>query len=286
VWSSSYSIIKIGLETIPALSLVAGRMVVGACFLYLILKFKGLSLPMRLKDWGIFFIVGLLGNVIPFFLISYGEGHVDSGLAAVMMGIAPVVTVLLAHYFVDGESLTGASIGGVVLGVCGLFVLFGGNVLEGVGGHIWGQVAITLAALCYALCTVYVRKFVKLPALIMATGSVIVGAISILPFAIIDLAASSGIAVSTTSITAVVYLGVCPTAMAALIYFYLMPHLGAGRMSQINFLVPVFGAFIGVMFMYEPFTPTLILVLAIILIAIYLVNLKPRKPSVISAQSE
>ena len=271
-WSSSYLAIKLGVETIPPLSLVALRMVIGTTIILIILRFKSLSLPTDIKSWMVLFVSGIMGSIVPFSLISFGEQHVDSGLAALLMGIAPVITVLLAPLVHRDEKLTLPAVLGITIGMAGLIVLVGPGALKGFGLHIAGQIAILGAALCYAFTTLYVRKYACLPALVMAAGSMLIGTIVIVTSAIIIENPLQASLPSTRSLVAVIYLGLFPTALATLIYFYLVPRLGAARMSQVNFVVPVAGSFLGILFLGETFTSGALIALLMILIAVYLVS--------------
>lgn len=272
IWSSSYLAIKIGIETITPLTLVAMRMVIGTSVMLFALRLWSLSLPTDLTSWAILLIVGLTGNIIPFSLISYGEIHIDSGLAALLMGIAPVVTVLLAPLIHPDESLSPKIISGITLGFLGLIVLIGPDALHGIGKHVTGQLAVFGAALCYAFTTLFARKYAKLPALIMATGSMLIGTVIIVTVAfIVDTPIQNPFSLNR-SMWAAIYLGLFPTALATLIYFYLVPRLGAGRMSQVNFVVPIAGTLIGVLFYNEPLKLNTITAMVLILLAVFMVT--------------
>ncbi len=279
VWSSSFGAIKIGVETIAPQPLVAGRMIIGAIIMVAILKIRGMNLSKNPSDWIVYAVSGLMGSVIPFFLISYGEIHVDSGLAAIMMGATPVAIVLFAPLVLKDEILTPTSLAGIALGVVGLVFLFGPSALSGIGEHVIGQTSIFLAALCYAFTAIYVRRYAKLPAMEMAAGSMLVGAIAItISTIIIDL--PYGIPVpSLNSIAAMVYLGLFSTALANLIYFYLVAEIGATRISQINFAVPIGGALIGIFVLGEALTTSATLALCAIIAAIFLVTSSKTSPT-------
>lgn len=277
IWGSSYLAIKIGIESIRPLTLVAMRMLIGTIILLVILRAQRLSLPRDLASWKVLTISGLFGSIIPFSLISYGELHVESGLAALLMGIAPVVTILLAPLAHKDDRLTKHSLIGIGFGIIGLLVLFGPAVLNGFGRHIIGQLAVLGAALCYAFTTLYVRKYANLPAVTMSAGSMLIGTIIIVSAALILDPPLAGNLPSLPSWSAAVYLGIFPTALATWIYFYLVPQLGAARMSQINFMVPVVGAFLGIVFLNEALGINALIALVLILIAIYFVSYKTKK---------
>lgn len=278
MWSSSYTAIKIGVETVAPLPLVSGRMIIGLAIMFAVLKLSNMTLSRNRRDWFAYAFSGLMGNTVPFVLISYGEQHVDSALAALLMGIAPVATVLIAHIAVPGEGLTRRSAAGIVTGFVGLIMLVGSGALSGLGSHLVGQIAIVCAALCYAATTIFVKNYAVRPPLEMATGSMLVGTLcictaTVASFALGDRAAFS--VPSFSSAAAVVYLGVFSTALATLIYFHLVPRIGATRMSQINFAVPVGGALLGVALLGETIALPKTLALCVIMAAIYLVTSRP-----------
>ena len=282
IWSSSYLAIKVGILSIPPLTLVAIRMIIGTSVLLVVLRLWSLTLPTDLQSWVILLVSGLMGNIVPFSLISYGEIHIDSGLAALLMGIAPVVTVLLAPLIHPDEGLSPKIIAGITIGFLGLIVLIGPDALHGLGKHVTGQLAVFGAALCYAFTTLFARKYAKLPALVMATGSMLIGTGIIVVTAFIAEAPLQDGLILDRSMLAAIYLGLFPTALATLIYFYLVPKIGAARMSQVNFVVPVVGALIGVIFLHEAISPNMIVALLLILFAVFLVTYrgvkKPNQP--------
>lgn len=277
MWSSSYAAIKLGVDTIASMPLVAGRMIIGASIMLLVLKFRGMSLSKEKDAWISYAFTGLVGSVIPFLLITYGEHHVESGLAAILMGISPVATVLLAHVVLSDENLTTRSVVGVFVGLSGLVLLVGLDALTSIGGHVLAQLAIIAAAICYSISTIYIKRKATRPPLEMAAGSMLVGAVCIVTATIIFGNPAPMVMPSAGSMMAVLYLGVFPTALATLIYFFLVPRLGANRMSQVNFAVPIGGALIGIFLLDEIITPENALALTVIMIAIYLVTSKAKQ---------
>jgi len=284
-WSGSYAAVKIGLDGFGPFTIVAGRLLIGAGMLYIIMRFRAGQLPVSGPALLAYAVPALFGNLVPFLLIGFGELHVDSGLAALLMGIAPVVTVMLAPLLITDEYLTPRSLFGIAFGLAGLLVLVGTTALSGLGQHVTGQLAILGAALCYAGTTLYVRRWITLPPLQMATGSLVLSAIpaTIGAFAL-ETPFETGNA-GPAPILALLYLGVCSTAVATLIYFYLVPHLGAGRMQQINFVVPALGTLFGVALLEEPLQANALASLALITIAVYLVT-SARRPSPVTLRHD
>ncbi|NNJ74079.1 MAG: DMT family transporter [Anderseniella sp.] len=270
MWSSSYAVIKLAITTIDSSVLVAGRMLVGTIIIFIVLKARGLSLSWSKTVWSSYAITGLLGSALPFLLITHGEQSVDSALASILMGVAPVITLLVAAWLIPDEALTLRIAFGVVGGFLGVAVLVGPAALAGLGDQLEGQSAIIGATFCYAASTVYIRRFVSRPPLEMATGSMIVGTIFICTVVLLSGADVSSIEPTLPSLGALIYLGVFSTAFANLTYFYLVPRLGATRMSQVNFAVPVGGAVLGFLILGEALTTQRAIALAIIIGSVYL----------------
>ncbi|WP_404406300.1 DMT family transporter [Pelagibacterium halotolerans] len=274
LWGSSFLAVDIGIETISPLFLVAGRMAVGALFLVAFVYARGGALRLGVRGWLIAAIVGITGNVLPFLLIGFAEQRVDSGLAALIMGIAPVLTLTIAPLVHPDETLGPVKALGAAIGFCGIAVLVGPAAFDGLSGPLIPQVALIGAAMCYASTALFSRRFPHPDPIQMAAGSVLVGAGVICGIAGLNLAGNASAAPSAGSLLAIVYLGLGPTALAALIYFRLISRIGAGRLQQVNYIVPVLGVLLGTIFLGETPGWNAAAAVPMIVTAVYLVSHK------------
>ena len=103
MWGSSFTFIKIGVHAYSPLVVAAGRLAVAALVLWAFASVRKSDLPKGRRAWWSTFFVALLGNSVPFFLISYGETEIDAGLAAILMSVVPLTTVALAHFVTNDE---------------------------------------------------------------------------------------------------------------------------------------------------------------------------------------
>lgn len=275
IWSSSFMFIKIGVATIPPATMASARLMLAAVMLVAIARVQGYRLPFTLRAWGAFTFVGVVGNAVPFTLIAWGEQFMDSGLAAILMGVMPVATALLAHAFVRDERLTVRRSAGVLSGFSGTLVLVGVSALSGLGAQVAAQLAVVGGALCYAVTTVFVRRFANLPDVLMAAGAMTTGALTVLPVAFIFESPLS-VSPSSASIAALAVLGVVSTGFAALIYFYLIRTVGAAIFSQVNFLTPAIGVAFGMIFLGELPGADAWSALALIVLGVWLVTRRSR----------
>ena len=271
IWSSSFLFIKIAVADIPPMSITAIRLLIAAVLLYAWLRHQNLRLSVDKADWAKFVFIGAVGNALPFFLISFGEVSVDSGMAAILMGIMPIATVLLAHLVIPEEPFTRLKSLGVAIGFAGVITLVGWDALGGLAETTFAQLAILGAALCYAINAVFIRRMTTLTGTVMATGSIICGCLIILPFAL-WLEQPWHIQASTASIVSVVILGVFPTAIATLILFRLIANLGASTLSQVNYVIPILGAIWGIIFLGEALHTSAIIALMMVLVGLAIVN--------------
>ncbi len=125
LWSGSFTLVKVAVATVPPATLVAARLVIGAAILWLYLRMIGGRLPPIGPAWGLYALLALTGNVMPFILIVWAQARVDSGLAAILIGTMPLITLVIAVLSGVEGRIRGLQVAGVCLGFVGVVVLFG-----------------------------------------------------------------------------------------------------------------------------------------------------------------
>jgi drug/metabolite transporter (DMT)-like permease len=215
-------------------------------------------------------VIGAVNIAIPFALITWSERHVDSELAAILTGIAPLVAGVLAPIFIPEEPLRANSVLGLAIGFVGVVVLTGGT--GGASTELAGAVALVAAATCYGVGAVYARRNVHgldpmIPAVFQVTFAFLMtGAAAIAlerPWE-----ARPGLA----AVFAVVWLGVLGTSLAYLAVFRLLKNWGATRTVAVAYVIPVVGIVLGVLFLSEPLDARIVAGTALIIAGIALVN--------------
>ena len=242
--------IKIGVGSIPPLSLTAGRVLLAAMVLAGIAYLQGVRMPMEAKFWGYCFVIGILGNGLPFTLINWGEEKVDSSQAAILMAVMPLATIVLAHFFSVRDRITIAKSSGVFFGFSGVIILVGPEAMKGLVGDFWRQLAVFGGAMCYALTVIIIRKMPSFPLMARSTGVLIASALVMVPVALV-VDASWNIEPSAEGLLAMVYLGIFPTALTTVILFYLVQQRGANFVAYANYLIPIFAVLWGAVFLDE-----------------------------------
>jgi drug/metabolite transporter (DMT)-like permease len=104
---ASYSFIKVGVATIPPVTLIAARTLIAGALLIGVLRLRGLRMPTHRQAWRRFLFQACLNSVVPFTLIAWAERTVDAGLATVLNSTSPIFTFLLTATFTRHEPVTG-----------------------------------------------------------------------------------------------------------------------------------------------------------------------------------
>lgn len=239
-------------------------------------RLRGHRFPDEPGLWSKFFLVGLFGNVLPFTLIGWGEESIDSGLAAILMAVMPIATLVLAHFFAEDERMNPARITGVAFGFAGVLVLIGPDVLRGVGDEAIRQIAVAGGASCYAIATVIGRRLPKMPTSLSSASALTAASVLILPMSLI-FDQPWTLSPSDESINAVIILGLFPTALAYILYFALLRRTGANFIALNNYLIPCLGVIWGIIFLDELLNWHAVLALGIILTGVAFTRIGMRK---------
>jgi len=139
IWGGSFFLIKVILSELQPFTIVLGRVSIAAIVLNLVVRLSGYRMPSNLKTWRTFLLMGLLNNLIPFSLITWGQTQISSSLASILNATTPVWTVLLAHFLTVDERLTKNRFGGVIFGLIGVVFMIGWDAVGGLGINILAQ---------------------------------------------------------------------------------------------------------------------------------------------------
>lgn len=250
MFGSAFLMTKVAVTDIPPLAVVAGRISIAALLLLVWAYSIGERIGSLIHHWKLFLVLSLTGNCIPFGLISWGQQYVDSSLAGILMAVMPLVAILLAHYALPNEPLTVRRVLGFLLGFAGVVILMEPQHLFLDSKQQWpwlAMVAILLGACSYAANSV-LAKFLPHANLILISAIVLLFASFLtIPFAVWELMHTDIQWVSNSALS-VLMLGVFPTGLATIVYFYIIRHAGPGFLSQINYLIPVWAVLIGIVF--------------------------------------
>jgi drug/metabolite transporter (DMT)-like permease len=244
IWGSSFLLIKLALEGFAPLQIVAVRMLLGTGVLMLLIAARGRSLPRGAEIWRALAFMAVVANIIPFFLIAWGEERIDSGLAAILNSTTPLFTAVLAAVLLEGERSGPVRSAGILLGFAGVATIVG---IDADAGSLVGELAIVIASLSYAAGFVYARRRLthrEHSPLELSAAQLLLGTAMIVPVASGSLPAHAPV-LAATPLLAIGALGTVGTGIAYIIYYRLIHDVGATTASFVTYLIPLFGVFLG-----------------------------------------
>jgi drug/metabolite transporter (DMT)-like permease len=278
LWGASYTFIKLGVATIPPVTLIAARTLIAGAVLVAVIRSRGLALPRDGATWRRFLFQACLNSVIPFTLIAAAERTVDAGLATILNSTSPIFAFLLTVIITRHEAVTARKVFGVVAGIAGTCLIVGVEALGGLGDELAAQLAIVAATVCYAGAAIFGRGFRQLDPIMPAAGSLICGAAILVPLSLaVDRPWT--LAPSAESVFALLALAVFSTALAFVIYFRLVGTLGSvGTTAQAYLRVPI-GVAIGAALLGETLSATAWVGLACVVLGVAAMTIPARKPA-------
>lgn len=254
LWGGSFFFNGVMVRELPAPVIVAGRLALAALILNGVLGLRGQYLPLTRATIPAFLGMGLLNNVIPFTLIVWGQGHIASGVAAILNATTPLFSVILAHLLTADEKMTGRRVVGVLAGIVGVAIMMGPAILHGLGASLLGELAVLAAAISYGFANVFGRRFRSLGVtpLVSATGQVTASAAILVPIVLATEAPWTLPMPSLATIGSLIAIAALSTSLAYVIVFRILATAGATNLSLVTLLVPVSALFLGAIFLHEP----------------------------------
>ncbi|MBR1284553.1 EamA family transporter [Bradyrhizobium sp. AUGA SZCCT0177] len=282
LWGASYTFLKVAVETIPPITLIAGRTLIAGLLLVAIMHWRGVKLPTDAANWRRFLFQACLNSVIPWTMVAWGSQALDAGVATILNSTAPIFTFILTVAVTRHEPVTSRKLIGVIAGMAGICLIVGVQALAGLGQQLIAQIVCVLAAVCYAGAAILGRNFKGLDPMAPAAGSLLCGAAILIPLSLV-VDRPWTLAPSMHSLLALLAIAVFSTALAFVIYFRLIQTLGSvGATAQAYLRVPIGVAF-GVTFLGEQLSSTVWIGLACVVVGVAAMTIPARRTKPVPA---
>ncbi len=275
IWSSSFLWIKIAVQEVGPLRLVAFRALFGLLFGLAVIGLWRVPLPRTWRAWLPLLLLGLTNIAIPFYLISWGEQSIDSAVAAILDATVPLFTILIAHFVLSDDKMTVPKVTGLLVGFAGIVILLSKDI-GAAPGSLLGQLAVILASLFYSASAVYARKVTEDTPNILRSAGPLVSATVLMWLG--TLVFESPLKLPQLGLTwlALLFLGVVGSGLAFVLSFYLIHEIGPTRTSMVTYLFPLGGVALGVTFLKEQLTWQVGLGALLIIASLAVANWNPR----------
>jgi drug/metabolite transporter (DMT)-like permease len=280
IWGASFLLIELALEGLAPAQIVLGRLLAASGTLLTIVLVRRQQLPTVPAVWGHLALMGVVANILPFFLIGWGQQFITSGLAGVLNGATPLFTLAFAIAALSEERLSATRAGGLALGFVGVVLVVGPWDQNPLTSSVPGQLACLGAAAFYGVAFVYTRRFLAnrgYPALALAAGQMLCATVVLALAA--PFVASGPLQLSGTVVGSVVALGALGTGLAYLLYYRLIADAGATTASMVTYLIPIVAVVLGVIVLGEPVGWNLFVGAAVVILGVAVAEGRLRRVS-------
>jgi len=271
LWGSAFSLITIALRELPGIPLVGLRLAMGWLVLLGLFRLKGKRLPREPRAWAYFTVIAVFGNCLPYYLITWGQEVVPSGMTGILMSITPLVVVGLAHFTVPGEKAGASRLAGIVAGFLGIWFLLsspGQDQVAGQAGMLPRQLGILLGAVCYGVTIIIARRQPVQDPMLASLAVLGISALVMVVPALLAMPPGDWSALGWQTLLSVIVLGVFCTGYATVVYFQLIRTAGATFLSLMNYLIPLWAVVIGAIFLGEKLHPGGWLAMLVVLLGV------------------
>ena len=274
IWGSAFIAIKVSLEYFAPVSVASYRLIIASIFLlifYIIGQYKTL---LSKKDLLMLIFVGVVGNFLPFYLISWSEQFIQSSTAGILMGIGPILTLVLSHFFTRDDRINSIKLISIIIGFIGVLFIFEIDSLFTIQSsnsiQLISKFLIIIAALGYMISNIVAYNTLKhIDSFSITFFATIFGALISIPFLIFS-EINQPSYFSVKSILPMLYLGIFPTALAFQLRYHITKTSGPVFLSYVAYLIPIFALIWGFILLSEKIYLSSIIGIILILIGVYI----------------
>jgi drug/metabolite transporter (DMT)-like permease len=252
IWGSTWLFIKLGLADLPPFTFAAIRFVIALAIIFTWIRIRGIALPRSRADWGLLAITGILSFGLNYGAVFWAEQYISSGLAALLQATTPAFGLVFAHFHLPGERLSWARLGGGILGVFGVGVVFSNQLAVGGRQGLAGCAALIVGSIAVAYSNVLVKAYGRnLNPAVLAAGQMLFGLL---------LLAATGFALegnplhfrwTAMALVTLLYLAIVGSVIAFLLYYWLVLNMDVTKSMLIALVTPVVAVLLGMIVLDE-----------------------------------
>ena len=272
MFGSAFLLIELSLISFQPIMIAFYRVTIAAFILYIYSYYKNYSFNFFKDNFKLLFILGLTGTSLPFYLISWAQVTITSSETGILIGFMPLFTIIGSHYYFKYEILNFSKIFGFIIGFFGLLILTFHNVSDlAIYGNLLAKFAVILGAFFYALNALLVKKIKDVNAIPLSASVMFLSSLQLLICILLfDNNGFISQKFEFISVISLLFMGIFSTAIATVIYYKIIHDFGPSFLSLVNYLIPIFAVFLGVVFLNENLSIYAILSLCLVMLAIYI----------------
>ncbi|WP_319485377.1 DMT family transporter [uncultured Cohaesibacter sp.] len=276
VWASSFIAIKVAVPETGPVWLAATRVAIGFLVLLPWTLYKGLVMPGSIRSWLNLLVISLLNVSVPFMLISWAELTITAGIASLLLGTGPLLSLIFSHLTTHDDKFNRFKLVGIAFGFFGIMLVVGNEALQSVGtGSVIAMVAVLGASVCYAISGAMIRQVKDIPPTRLATVILGFSSVELIGLGLLD-GLPDVAAISGKAWVSLLFLGLLPTGLATILRYRLIWSIGASFFSLGMNLIPVFGVILGAVLLSEHVATTTWTALVLILAGLMIARTQPK----------
>lgn len=252
IWGSTWLFIKLGLADLPPFTFAGIRFVLASLILGLMIFARGVRWPRTRAEWTLIAVSGALQFALNYGLVFWGEQYISSGLAAVLQSTFPVFGFLIAHMYLPYERMTTAKLIGVLLGFCGVVVIFSDQLSIAGQMALLGSVALVASAFFGSYSNVLVKAYgQKIDPQVLAAGQMICGFPPLLILGLLTEGNPFRFHWTWMAVMSLAYLVIVGSVVAFALYYWLVRHMDVTNTMLIALVTPVVAVILGMIVLHE-----------------------------------
>lgn len=252
IWGSTWLFIKIGLVDLPPFTFAGIRFLLATIILILIVLARRAAWPKTRREWILIVVVGLLQFTLNYGLVFWGEQHIPSGLAAVLQSTFPAFGLVIAHFYLPHERLTVVRVGGVLLGILGIAIIFSDQLSIAGSMALLGSIALVLSAFFGSYSNVLVKAYgTAIDPQVFAAAQMIFGFVPLLTIGFWVEGNPLRFHWTARAIGCLLYLVVVGSVIAFGLYYWLVRHMDVTKTMLIALVTPVVAVLLGMVTLHE-----------------------------------
>lgn len=272
IWGASFLTMRIALDEISVLAVVLHRVLWAMLVLWAVVWAMRLPVPRDLRTWGAFLVMGVLNNIIPFGLMTWGQLHIESGLTAILNATTAIFGVIVAAMVFSDERLTLRRTIGVGLGFAGVTVAIGADRLTHFDPRSLAQLAVLGGTVSYALASAWAKaRLGGLAPQVAAAGMLTGSTLILLPVTWI-LDGPIDLALRPVTWGAIAYYALLGTAGAYLLYYRVLGMAGSGNLMLVTLIIPPVAIVLGALVRNEDLSPQAVAGFALLAVGLLVLN--------------
>ncbi len=276
IWGSAFFAIKISLNSFSPTGVASLRLIIASIFLLLLFYLQNKKINFTKNNFFLLVIIGIIGNFVPFFLISWAEQFIPSSTAGMLMAIGPIITLIMSHFLTKNEKFSLVKFISVFVGLIGVLFIFNVNSVNNLFYNssidLIAKFLVIIAAFGYMFSNILAyEKLNNIDSFSITTFATTFGAIFSIPFLILDMSLNNfQINLNYNSLYSVIYLGIFPTAIAFQFRYYITKTSGPVFLSYVAYLIPAFAVIWGYILLSEKINLNSLIGIFLILAGVYL----------------